>query len=147
MKTRKHKQMAFTLVELMAVMLILALIGGFAAKSYVGVINKARVNATRTRMAELSQAVKMFKIDTGRYPSEEVGLLELIEQPADVEDWPEGGYLDKTDIPKDGWKNEFDYMLNPDSGKPFVIISYGADGKEGGEEGTDDYDLYSTDAD
>lgn len=145
--TRRHRRAGFTLVELMAVLLILALIGGFAAKNYIGAVNKARVTTTKTRLKELSGAVKMFKIDTGRYPTEEVGLLELIEQPSDIDAWPQGGYLDTTDIPKDGWKNEFVYMLNPESGQPFVIISYGADGKEGGEEGTDDWDLYSTDAD
>ncbi len=147
MKTRKHKQAAFTLVELMAVMLILALIGGFAGKSYIDAVNKAKVTTTKTRMKELHQAVNMFKLDTGRYPSEEMGLLELVEEPADVEGWSRSGYLETTDVPRDGWKNEFAYMLNPESGKPFVIISYGSDGKEGGEEGTDEYDLYSTDAD
>jgi len=83
----------------------------------------------------------MFKLDTGRYPTEEEGLYALIEQPSDVVGW--SGYLDTTDVPRDAWKNELVYMLNPESGRPFVIISYGADGKEGGE--GYDMDLYSTD--
>ena len=70
--------------------------------------------------------------------------MELIEQPGDVEGWDPAGYLETTEIPKDGWKNDFYYMLYPESGKPFVIISYGADGEEGGED--NDKDLYSTDA-
>ena len=142
---RKNK--GFTLVELMAVLLILALIGGFAGKNIMNAVGRAKVTATKTRLKELHQAVNMFKLDTGRYPSEDMGLLELVEEPTDVEGWASGGYLESTDVPLDGWKHEFVYMLNPESGKPFVIISYGADGKEGGEEDTDDFDLWSTDTD
>ena len=76
--------------------------------------------------------------------SKDVGLEELIEQPSDVDNWPAGGFLETTEIPKDAWGNDFVYELDPPSGKPFVIISYGADGEEGGE--GDDADLYSTDA-
>lgn len=144
---QKRKNNGFTLVELMAVLLILALIGGFAGKNIMNAVSRAKVTATKTRLKELHQAVNMFKLDTGRYPSEDMGLLELVEQPTDVDNWALGGYLESTDIPMDGWKNEFVYMLNPESGKPFVIISYGADGKEGGEENTDDWDLWSTDVD
>jgi len=54
----------------------------------------------------------------------------------DLDGWAPGGYLQEITIPKDGWGNDFVYLLDPGDGKPFVIISYGADGKEGGE----DYD-------
>jgi len=63
----------------------------------------------------------------------------------DVTGWNTGGYLETTSLPKDAWGNDFVYQLSPDSGKPFVIISYGADGEEGGEKL--DADLYSTDTD
>ncbi|MBW8039332.1 MAG: hypothetical protein FVQ85_04975 [Planctomycetes bacterium] len=59
------------------------------------------------------------------------------------ERYPSGGYLDTTKIPKDGWDNDFIYELYPESGKPFVIISFGADGQEGSE--GYDTDLLSTD--
>lgn len=58
--------------------------------------------------------------------------------------WPTGGFLETTTIPKDGWGRDFVYRLAPESGKPFVIISLGADGQEGGE--GNDADLKSTDA-
>ena len=61
----------------------------------------------------------------------------------DVENWPTGGYLDTTDIPTDGWNRDFIYELYPESGKPFVIKSLGADGQEEGE--GNDEDLLSTD--
>ena len=142
---QKKRNKAFTLVELMAVLLILALIGGFAGKSYMNAVKKAKVTTTKTRLKELHQAVNMFKMDTGRYLSEDMGLLELIEEPTDVTGWASGGYLESTDVPLDAWRNEFVYIIEPESGKPFVIMSYGADGKEGGED--EDMDLYSTDVD
>jgi general secretion pathway protein G len=61
-----------------------------------------------------------------------------------VTDWPEGGYLDQTDIPTDAWGTEFIYELYPESGKPFHIKSLGRDKTEGGE--GYDADLLSTDA-
>jgi general secretion pathway protein G len=92
----------------------------------------------------LHHAVAQFKMDTGRYPTEEEGLKVLIEQPSDVKGYQPGGYLDSTEVPKDAWGNDFIYVAYPETGKPYVIISNGADGQEGGED--NDADLYSTDA-
>ena len=139
-----RRRCGFTMVELMAVLVIIGLLAGVVAVNVVGKIDKARVTQTKANLKLLHNSVTQFKLDTGEYPSEEVGLMELIEQPSDVEGWDPGGYLETTEIPKDGWKNDFYYMLYPESGKPFVIISYGADGEEGGE--GNDADLYSTDA-
>jgi len=84
--------------------------------------------------------VNQFKMDTGRFPSEDVGLLELIEQPSDVTGiWDP--YLETTELPQDGWGHDFIYELYPESGRQFAIRSAGPDG----EEGTED-DLLSTDA-
>lgn len=142
---QQKKKKAFTLVELMAVLLIIALLAGVAARNFMGTTEKAKVTTTKATLKMLHGAVDMFKLDTGRYPTEDMGLLELVEQPTDVTGWAQGGYLQTTAVPQDAWKSEFIYQLNPESGKPFVIISYGADGKEGGE--GYDYDLYSTDVD
>ena len=140
----KRMQKAFTLVEVMAVIVIIGLLAAVAAQNFLGQTDKAKVKTTRASMATLQQAVVMFKMSTGRYPSEEAGLEELIVEPTDVEEWTPGGYLTSTEVPRDAWKHDFIYQLSPESGKPFVIISYGADGKEGGE--GFDADLYSTDA-
>ena len=141
---RRTNRTAFTMVEIVAVLFILGLLAAVAMKNFVGQIDKAKVKTTKANLAVLHQAVIQFRMDTGRYPTEEQGLFELIEEPTDVNSWEPGGYLQSTELPLDGWKFEFIYMLNPDSGKAFVIASYGADGEEGGE----DYnaDLYSTDA-
>jgi general secretion pathway protein G len=132
------------MIEMMAVIVIIGILGGIVAVSVVGKIDKARVVSTRASLKMLHNAVVQFKLDTGRYPAEDVGLQELIEQPTDVTGWNSGGYLETTTIPKDAWGNDFVYQLYPESGKPFVIISYGANGEEGGE--GYDTDLYSTDA-
>ncbi len=138
------KRNAFTLVEVMAVLVIIGLLAAVAVQNFMGTTDKARVKTTQANLKVLHEQVQMFKLDTGRYPSEEAGLMELIEEPTDVDDWQPGGYIDSTDLPPDGWKNDFIYQLDPESGKPFVVISYGADGEEGGEDY--DADIYSTDA-
>jgi general secretion pathway protein G len=136
---------AFTIIEVMAVIVIIGILAGIVAVNVVGRIDKAKVTSTKANLKVLHSAVIQFKLDTGRYPTEEAGLQELIEQPTDVTGWNAGGYLQSTSLPKDAWKNEFIYQLSPESGKAFVIISYGADGEEGGE-GLN-ADLRSTDAD
>ena len=141
---RNAKRRAFTMIEIMAVIVIIGILAGIVAVSVVGKIDQARVTATMASLKMLHNAVIQFKLDTGRYPTEEEGLQALIEQPTDVTGWNTGGYLETTSLPKDAWGNDFVYQLFPESGKPFVIISYGANGEEGGE--GYDTDLYSTDA-
>ena len=145
MKSPKIKKIktAFTMVELMAVLIIIGLLMGIVAKNFMGHTDKARVINTKANLKVLHQAVQEFKMYSGRYPTEDEGLYALIEQPTDVENWEPGGYLESTELPVDAWGREFVYQLNPPSGKPFVVISYGADGEFEGE--GYDADLYSTD--
>lgn len=143
MKTKiKKTRKAFTLVELMAVLIILGLLATVLVRNFMGQTDKARVTTTKTNLRIIHQAITEFKMETGRFPTEDEGLSILIEQPGDVENWEP--YIETTEIPKDGWGNEFIFELNPESGRPFVIISYGADGDDGGE--GYDADLLSTDA-
>jgi general secretion pathway protein G len=141
---RKSRGRGFTIIEVMAVIVIIGILAGIVAVNVVGRIDKARVISAKASLKMLHNAVIQFKLDTGRYPTEDAGLKELIEQPTDVTGWNTGGYLETTTLPKDPWGNEFIYQLYPESGKPFVIVSYGANGEEGGE--GYDADLHSTDA-
>ena len=134
----------FTMVELMAMLIIIGLLATLVVTKVATKIDQARVITTKANLKILHSSVNQFKMDTGRFPTEEEELTALIEQPSDVENWEPGGYLETTEIPKDGWGHDFIYELYPESGKPFVIISYGADGEEGGEDY--DKDLLSTDA-
>ena len=133
----------FTMVELMAVLIILGLLFAVVVGNFVGHTDKARVITTKVSLKELQAIVNQFKMDTGRFPGDDEGLFVLLDKPPDAQNWPEGGYLDTTDLPKDGWGNDFIYQSYPASGKPFVIISLGADKQEGGE--GFDADLHSTD--
>ncbi len=145
MKSNKNKhRSAFTIIEVMAVIIIIGLLAAMVARNFMGQTDKARVITTKASLRILDEAVLQFKMDTGRYPTEEEGLLVLIEPPSDIENYPEGGYLKTTEVPQDSWKYDFVYIRYPESGKPYEILSYGADGEEGGEDY--DADLRSTDA-
>lgn len=138
---KRYVRYGFTMVELMAILIIIGLLAGVVVTKVASKIDQARITTTKANLKILHSAVNQFKMDTGRFPSEELGLLELIEQPTDVINWEPGGYLETTELPQDGWGHEFVYELYPESGKQFVIRSFGPDG----EEGTED-DLLSTDA-
>lgn len=145
MKKRKRTtRKGFTMIELMAMLIIIGLLGMLVVTKVADKIDRARVTTTKANLKEIHSLVNHFKMDTGRFPTEDEGLMALIEQPTDVITYPEGGYLETTELPTDGWGNEFIYERFPESGKEFVIISYGADSEEGGE--GKDADLYSTDA-
>ena len=143
-RKKRSARKGFTMVELMAILIIIGLLATLVVTKVATKIDQARVTTTKANLKVLHSAVNQFKMDTGRFPTEEVGLMELLEQPSDVESWEPGGYLETTEIPKDGWGNDFIYERFPESGKPFVIKSFGADSEEGGE--SYDADLLSTDA-
>jgi len=98
------------------------------------------VTSTKTTMATFATALDRFKLDVSRYPTDEEGLMALIRKPGDITGW-NGPYLDGSYMPKDAWNHDFIYDV--DSSGKAVIISLGADGKEGGE-GLN-ADLHSTD--
>jgi len=129
------------MVELMAILIIIGLLATVVVTKVASKIDQARITTTKANLKILHSAVNQFKMDTGRFPTEDMGLMELIEQPPDVMNWEPGGYLETTDLPLDGWGNEFKYEPFPESGKQFAIRSFGPDK----EEGTED-DLLSTDA-
>jgi general secretion pathway protein G len=129
------------MVELMAVLIILGLLATLLLKNFMGSTDKARIITTKVNLRGLQSAVNQFKMDTGRFPTEDEGLMALIQQPSNVKNWQQFGYLETTELPKDGWGHDFIYVLNPPNQKPFDIISCGPDG----ERGTED-DLHSSDA-
>ncbi len=129
----QKKRKAFTLIEIMIVVVILGLLAAVASVSVLSNIDKAKKETTRASLKVLNSAVLSFYLDNGRYPTEEEGLNALVEKPADAENWRPEGYLQTTTVPKDGWGRDFIYELYPASGKAFQIKSLGADGEEGGE--------------
>ncbi len=144
-RKRKSSRSGFTMVELMAVLIILGLLATVVVTNFVGKVADAKVTTTKASLKSLHTAVQQFYMDQGRYPTETEGLGVLVQRPSDATKWPQGGYLNTTSVSKDGWGREFIYRLAPESGMPFVIISLGGDGQEGGE--GNDADLKSTDPD
>ncbi|WP_292657755.1 type II secretion system major pseudopilin GspG [Nitratifractor sp.] len=121
---------AFSLLELLVVILILGILAAFVAPNLIGAGEKAKRDLVCTQMSSVAQALKMFKLDNGSYPDTEEGLQALLKNP-DPDKYPNYStqpYLEK--LPKDSWRNPFTYIKKDNT---FDLISFGADRKEGGE--------------
>jgi len=129
-KSRK----AFTLIELMLVLVILATLAAIVTPRLTGQSKKAKVIATQTQIADFGTALDAFEIDVGRYPTTVEGLRALVERPTSEGDGWQGPYL-KSNIPLDRWGNEYQYrcpgQYNQDG---YDLYSYGPDGKLGGDD-------------
>jgi len=126
----------FTLIELMVVIVILGILVSFIAPRLMGRPDEAKQVKARIQMESMETAIKLYKLDSGMYPTTEQGLQALVEQPQTgtlPRKWRKGGYLEKGKVPKDPWGNEYIY-LSPGASGDYDIISYGADGVPGGEE-------------
>lgn len=125
-----HKiQRGFTLLELMIVVVIIGVLGALVVPNILDRPNQARVTAARADMASLMQALKLYKLDNGRYPSAEQGLNALVEKPQNASPaWKR--YVDK--VPTDPWGQPYQYA-NPGVHGEVDLISLGADGQPGGE--------------
>jgi general secretion pathway protein G len=132
----KYDNRGFTLIELMVVIIILGILAMYVAPKIMSRPGEARQVKARLDIQNLENALKLYKLDNGIYPTTEQGLQALVEQPetgAVPKKWKSGGYLEKGKVPKDPWGNDFVY-LSPGLKSDFDIISYGLDGVPGGEE-------------
>ena len=126
----------FTLIELMVVVVILGILAGLIIPKIMGRTDEARMLKARMQIEQLEQTLKLYYLDNGEYPTTEQGLNALVGKPATEpvpKRWKEGGYLEKKKIPADPWDNPFVYISPGVHDKDFDLVSYGADGEEGGE--------------
>ena len=125
----------FTLIELLVVIVILGILATFLIPKIMQKPDEARVVKAKNDIMAFETALKMYKMDNGMYPTTMQGLKALIKKP-DIPPIPEhykpGGYLDTDKIPLDPWGHPYIYRSPGDNGRPFEIISLGADGKVGG---------------
>jgi len=125
----------FTLIEIMVVIIILGILAMYVAPKLMGRPEEAKQVRAKMDIAALETALKLYKLDSGMYPSSDQGLQALVQRPESgviPKKWRQGGYLEKGKVPKDPWGNEYVY-LSPGLKGDFDILSYGADGVPGGE--------------
>lgn len=128
---RRATERGMTLIEILVVLTLIGIIMGIVAGNFIGRGEEAKVKAAKIEMSQISQALDLFKLEIGRYPTTQEGLQALITAPTGVSNW-NGPYWKKSALPKDPWNNEYRYN-SPAANAPYEIISLGADGKEGGE--------------
>lgn len=124
---------AFTLLEMMAVIFIIGLIVGIGGLAIINQINRARINTAKAQIATFDQALELFQMDNGRFPTVEEGLDALVRAPADAVDYPPRGYLKLPEVPRDPWNNDYQYIVRTtESGQEYLVFSYGEGGQLGG---------------
>ncbi len=134
MKRKNRNRKAFTLVELLVVVLIISMLAAFVAPRMFSGIGKTKADLTKAKMAIIENALARFYIDCGRYPDDSEGLEVLLVPPADMEEgkW-NGPYLKASDL-VDLWENPYIYVAEGEFNiGSFDLISLGADGTDGGE--------------
>ncbi len=125
----------FTLIEIMVVMVILGILAGLIVPRIMDRPEEARRTKATIQIQAIEQALKLYKLDNGQYPTTEQGLTALVEAPSVgrlAKKWREGGYLDKGKVPLDPWGNDFVYIA-PGLHGDFDLMSYGPDAEPGGE--------------
>ena len=126
----------FTLIELMVVVVILGILAGLVIPRIMGRPEQAKRLKARMQIEQIEQALKLYYLDNGDYPSTEQGLSALVEQTT-IEPvpkrWREGGYLEKGKVPDDPWGSAYVYVSPGVNSRDFDLESYGADGEDGGE--------------
>ncbi len=142
----RRRQSAFTLIEIMAVVIIMGLLMGIVGVTVFGRVDEARVATTRIQIKQVENALEFYRMDNSRYPSTEEGLRALVEAPPNVRNYPAGGYLKSRDGLLDPWDNEFEYV-SPGQHNPhtFDVWSNGADGQPGGTDQNGEIGNWSSD--
>lgn len=136
-RTKQPQRRAFSLLEMLIVVAIIGLIATLVFSRLGGTLGKSQVKVTEAQIQAVAASIERFNMDMGRYPTEEEGFQVLLDAPVDSPNWA-GPYLDRDEIPTDGWDRELVYQLDERWG--FRIISMGADGKPGGEGDNADID-------
>lgn len=129
-RARRAAEAGFTLVEMLVVITIIGLIMALVAPRVLNYLGESKAKAAKIQIESLGSALDLFYLDAGRYPTSSEGLSALVQRPASIPSW-NGPYLKGGVVPADPWGNTYVYR-GPGEHGPYDIISYGADGQEGG---------------
>ncbi|MBK5971207.1 MULTISPECIES: type II secretion system major pseudopilin GspG [Thiorhodovibrio] len=128
---RRGISRGFTLVELLVVLAILGLLAGLVGPQVMKFLGSSKTKTAKLQIEDLSATLDLYRLELGQYPGTSEGLAALVKDPGNAPNW-KGPYLKKAQVPKDPWGNEYQYR-SPGEHGPFDIITFGADGQEGGE--------------
>ena len=132
--SKLRNKRGFTLIEIMVVVVILGVLAAIIVPRFLGRPDEAKVTKAKVDIKSLEEAIGLYKLDNGSYPSTDQGLKALVSKPEIGKiptKYPDGGYLRK--VPVDPWGNAFLYLSPGREGRDFDLVSYGADGQPGGE--------------
>lgn len=126
-RSAKRRQGGFTLMEIIVVFVLIAGLMAFVGPKIWEQMTKAKSKEAVIRMQQLGGGIELYRLEVGKYPD---NLQALVRQPAGVDKWA-GPYAKDADL-KDAWGNDYKFSV-PGQGKPYDLVSLGADGREGGE--------------
>lgn len=130
---RDHR--GFSLIELMIVMVIMGILATLLVPRIMDRPEEARRTKAKMDIKNIENALKLYKLDSGTYPTTEQGLESLIRKPETAPmplKWREGGYIDGSTVPQDPWGRPYFYTSPAQDGKEYEIVSYGRSGETGG---------------
>lgn len=134
-RNRNHslRQRAFTLIELLLVLVILGILAAIVVPKFAGRTEQARLTAAQSQISTFGTALDAFEVDMGYYPKGKSGLNDLVVSPRDGQNW-KGPYM-KNDIPLDPWGNAYIYEYpGKRNAKSYDLMSMGPDGRAGGDD-------------
>src|SRR3974390_245787 len=129
-RSHNNRERGFTLVEMLVVITIIALIMSLVGPRVLNYLSESKVKAAKIQMQSFSSALDLLYLDTGRYPSSAEGLTTLVKPTSAMRGW-NGPYLKGGNVPNDPWGKPYVYR-SPGERSKYEIMSYGADGQEGG---------------
>ena len=123
MKKKNLKSQGFTLIEILVVIVIIGLLAGIVVPNLVGQVDEAKITTARSNMSAISQALTLYRLKNGRYPTSDQGLQTLASGDSLRR------FMDR--IPVDPWDNEYQY-ISPAQNGSYELYSLGGDGAAGG---------------
>ncbi len=130
---RPASRRAFTLLEIIVVVTIIALLAALVAPRLLGNVDRAKVSAAKSGAAQLAQQLQLYLTDVGQSKPDQDLDLEVLTLPPDAGGGTNGPYLQKADDLLDPWGNPYVLRVPGEVNYDFDIVSYGADGQPGGE--------------